>query len=350
MPNLAKLRSAFTLIELLVGMAIIAILMGLLLAAIQRVREAANRSRCTNNLKQLALACHNYASAHECLPPGWLGPIPNERGRQDDWDTFQHVSVFVYLLPYIEQDGVYRQLQVELNPRRTGPAWYLNPTNWVAAQSRIRLLECPSDNIADDTSSWGTGKSWHFWNYDAPLVSDVDDNTNYDGAMLEPESLVVLGRSNYMGVSGLAGRGTSRYWSNYEGIFTNRSETAIDHIVDGTSNTLLLGEGYGGDDHGRRLALPSWIAVGCVPTWGGLPESRPDWLWAAHFNSKHPGVVMFAFADGSVRGLRKGTSWIDYWNWALADLYPDYPADWRVFQELAGMRDGGTRDPSSLEN
>jgi len=88
-----------------------------------------------------------------------------------------------------------------------------------------------------------------------------------------------------------------------------------------------------------------------MPTWGGLPRDGQDPVFPPVFESKHPGIVQFCFADGSVRSLRKGTSHIEHDNWDLANLWPDqYPADWWVVQELAGTRDGGTRDPSSLEN
>jgi prepilin-type N-terminal cleavage/methylation domain-containing protein/prepilin-type processing-associated H-X9-DG protein len=345
-------RVGFTLIELLVVIAIIAVLLGLLLPAVQRVREAANRISCANNLKQLGLACHNYDTTYGRLPPGYLGPIPNEQEYGAAVDQIQHVGLLVYLLPYVEQENLYRQLQINFDPGTLGPAWYTNPTNWQLAQTRIKLFECPSDNIATDSSVFGTVEAFHCYNYSAPIVPNTDDNTNTDGVSLDPSNPTILGRSNYAGCAGLAGKGTSQYWSKYEGIFTNRSQSALARIPDGTSNTLLLGEFDGGRQNGQRMYLPTWMRCGVVPTWEGLPRDGQDPVSPPGFDSKHPGVVQFCFADGSVRVLRKGSSWIDANdNWALANLWPDqYPPDWWVLQELAGIRDGGTRDTSSLMN
>jgi prepilin-type N-terminal cleavage/methylation domain-containing protein len=345
-------RGGFTLIELLVVLAIIAILIGLLLAAVQRVREAANRQSCANNLKQLGLACHSYESAYGRLPPGYLGPIPNEREYGTDQNRFQHVGLFAYLLPYVERENLYRQIRVDFNPRNRGPAWYTDPTNWQAAQGRVTLFECPSDNVALDTATYGTVLAFHCFNYDAPIVPDADDNTDLDVYVLDPSDPTVVGRVNYAGCAGLAGRGTSQYWSKYEGVFSNRSTMSLTGIADGTSNTLLLGEFDGGKEHGQRMYLRSWMGPGVLPTWAGLAADGRDPVSPPLFGGKHPGVVLFCFADGSVRSLRKGTSWIDANdNWALADLWPDrYPADWWVFQELAGMGDRGTRDVSGLVN
>src|SRR5262249_39032108 len=107
----SKSRSAFTLIELLVVIAIIAVLIGLLLPAIQKVREAANRMACSNNLKQIALAAHNYDSTFGSLPPGYLGYkplIPADDTKVPN--SFQNVGVLAYLLPYLELNTIYDQL------------------------------------------------------------------------------------------------------------------------------------------------------------------------------------------------------------------------------------------------
>src|SRR4051795_7846817 len=123
---MARLRSAlrrpaFTLIELLVTLAIISILIGLLLPAVQKVRESASRVHCSSNLKQIVLAAHNYADVHGVLPPGQLGPYPDIGLGVPPFNT-QLVGVLAYLLPYIEQDNTYRLLVRDL------PSDYLKPS------------------------------------------------------------------------------------------------------------------------------------------------------------------------------------------------------------------------------
>jgi prepilin-type N-terminal cleavage/methylation domain-containing protein len=347
---MTRSRRGVTLLEVLVVIAILGVLLGLLLPAVQRVREAANRVQCANNLKQLGLACHNYDGTHGRLPPGYLGPIPNEQLYGPGVDQIQHVGLLVYLLPFLGYDNLYSRLQINFDPERLGPAWYTNATNWQLAQTPIALFTCPSDNIYD-TSRRGTVLAFHTFNLRAPIVPDADDNTWLDAVVLDPSNPTVLGRTYYVGCAGLAGRGTSDYWARYEGVFTNRSQTPLSKITDGTSHTLLLGEIDGGREDGMRQYHGAWMGVGNMPTWAGLPTGTADFQFATQFNSRHLAGVQFCFADGSVHPLKKGTSWIDYWNWALADLWPDrYPADWWLLQELAGMRDGGSRDPSPLVN
>src|SRR5262245_29926307 len=100
-------RSAFTLIELLVVIAIIAVLMALLLPAIQKVREASNRMLCASNLRQIALATHHYHNDHGRLPPGYLGSQP---GVFPHFDQHQMTGMMVFLLPYLEQENLFKQL------------------------------------------------------------------------------------------------------------------------------------------------------------------------------------------------------------------------------------------------
>jgi prepilin-type N-terminal cleavage/methylation domain-containing protein/prepilin-type processing-associated H-X9-DG protein len=349
----------FTLLELLVTIAIIAVLVGLLLPAIQKIREAANRMNCTNNLKQLGLAAHNYESTNGGLPPGYLGPIPNERFYGADAMQWQNVGVLPFLLPYLEQEGIHRQLQVNWDVHGSGPAWYTNAMNWELAQKQIRAFTCPSDNVYDGTCLIGTVEAMHIFNVPAP--GPAADYWAGTGAIMDFVALglsdpTVLGRTNYVGVAGLTGRGTNSTWSRYQGLFTNRSRNRLGRIADGASNTLLFGETLGGPwtvEHygvpgqpGQRVVFLTWMGAGAFPTLGGLRQGDHD---GYDFGSRHAGVVHFCFADGSVRPLRPGNTYLEFFNTTQSLAAPDQlPNDWWVYQELAGMSDGGTRDASAL--
>src|SRR5580692_7530692 len=135
----SRLRSGFTLIELLVVIAIIAVLVGMILPAVQKVREAAASTKCRNNLKQLALAAHNYHDAMDFFPPGIADPGPNGR----------YTSLFVELLPFIEQGTVYNEWNFS-NPSVNfgGPG--------TPAANVIRIMVCPSQIIPQNPVVFGT--------------------------------------------------------------------------------------------------------------------------------------------------------------------------------------------------
>lgn len=378
-------RQGFTLIELLVVIAIIGVLVGLLLPAVQKVRAAANRMACGNNLKQLGVAAHNYQSTFECLPPGYLGPYANESNGSSDGVFASYVGVLAFLLPYAEQDALYRQLDMDrANNRATGYAGY-NPANgrwwdttgsgssasyaananWVAAQYRLKLFQCPS-TPNDAPTLLGVWAANHSWNSNQATASFPGGG--YWGPYLFSGGTqtysnpppATFGRTNYFGVAGTAFRGTHNVagapfsipLSQYEGMLTNRSKNSLGNIPDGTSNTLMFGESLGGRSTGQPLFAYPWIGSNVMETRFGLPATGADSDWR-QYSSLHAGTVLFCFGDGSVRPLRAGGSN----NFtapatgpgAYAYTYPTAPpSEWSVLQQLAGFKDGQAVDPSSI--
>jgi prepilin-type N-terminal cleavage/methylation domain-containing protein/prepilin-type processing-associated H-X9-DG protein len=304
-------RQGFTLIELLVVIAIIAVLIGLLLPAVQKVREAANRSACQNNLKQIALAAHNYASVSKTLPPGLLGPYP-DLGMEltSDLDRFQFVGVLGYLLPYIEQENTYRLMLTGLpsdylDPTKVYTAWWKHDNALAAANTRINTYLCPSDNAYANTDWLGAtifpikfGLSYNI----ELLYFDLTDPEDADARN--------LGRTSYIGCAGLCGHIGIPAYDAYEGLSVNRLTTTLEKLEggDGASNTLMFGEWLMNQETGPRTKAPCWIGAGTLPVgYGTAPvEStavRDGW-WV--FSSRHPGFVQFAYGDGSVRAIKKG--------------------------------------------
>jgi prepilin-type N-terminal cleavage/methylation domain-containing protein len=142
----SQIQTGFTLIELLVVIAIIAVLIGLLLPAIQKVREAAMRTQCQNNLKQIGLAAMNYESGNGKLPPGYLGPLLKENETQTGSNPagVQWVSLLALLLPYLEQNNVFAGIQVKLDLNNLDQNWWRNASTWTVAHTRINTFLCPS--------------------------------------------------------------------------------------------------------------------------------------------------------------------------------------------------------------
>ncbi|HMP17367.1 MAG TPA: DUF1559 domain-containing protein, partial [Gemmatales bacterium] len=191
-----KRRQAFTLIELLVVIAIIALLMALLLPAIQKVREAANKMLCGSNLRQIVLAAHNYHQDYQRLPPGILGvsSTPNVPIAQA-----QFASSLALLLPYFEQDNLFRQfagipgsgLNLSLE---TGDAnWWTRSACYASAQAKIKLFQCPSDDLYGTISS--------IW------LTIFAEQGNFPGFQRYAPGDEQVGRTNYLGAAGLGGSG-----------------------------------------------------------------------------------------------------------------------------------------------
>jgi prepilin-type N-terminal cleavage/methylation domain-containing protein len=292
-------RSAFTLIELLVVITIIGILVALLIPGVQAAREAARRSECSNNLKQLGLAAQNFEGVHTRFPPGYLGPIP--QGTGDKWEG-QWTSCLTYLLAYLELKDVRDRADLDrsshagisvLDVDKLGDPFWERGSAWTTAQARIAGFTCPSD---DAYASENTVFRLHFY------YSPDESLVGYSGAMFDDAAGNALGRANYVGVAGWIGRTGYAAGDRKEGVFSNRSKKGVRDIRDGSSSTLLFGEvtgkyGIGAD---RKHYALSWFGCGAMCTAWGFSEN--DW---GTFASEHPDVVQFCNADGSVRPLAK---------------------------------------------
>ena len=285
MPTTQNSRQpAFTLIELLVVIAIIGILIALLVPAVQKVREAAARTQCQNNLKQIGLACHNFHDGRRFLPPGYLSASPYFDGATDTspgwgWATF--------ILPYLEQENLYRSINLALPIE--------HPANAAAVQQVLPLFLCPSDQT--------------------PPSAFVVPN-----AFGSP--LVWAGPSSYAASCG--GDESETDALTGAGVFYRNSRTRMTDVTDGLSNTIFIGE--------RAWANANGIWAGAVNAgvckrgqYNPCPGNSAAFATAsalvlahAHlnnatsdtdgglddFSSRHIGGSLFLFGDGSVRFVR----------------------------------------------
>jgi prepilin-type N-terminal cleavage/methylation domain-containing protein len=296
-------RQAFTLIELLVVIAIIAILIGLLLPAVQKVREAAARMSCSNNLKQIALSLHNYQSSYGYMPPGFYGPtLPandtngfpgaalNRCGPSSNGPC-QAFGTLPALLPHMEQDNVYRQMVINTDVNASATNWWGVTANWNMAQVKIKSFLCPSD---DQQSSAGTMVAY------VPYGVGTGSGTMTAYFFSNANGGDVLGKTNYISLSGGI-TNTGNGWGPWAGAFTSGSKTKIEGISDGSSNTLVFSEFLGGLNPGAREYSASWMGAGSFPAAWGLNPSPTLWY---QLGSKHSGVLNMAYGDGSIRAVR----------------------------------------------
>ena len=270
-PSLSRgRRRSFTLIELLVVIAIIAILIGLLLPAVQKVREAANRVRCQNNLKQISTSLHNFQSAYNYLPP-MDGPLKSNS------TTGDRGNLYYWLLPFIEQDNLYKLHQ---NPSyayvRAGET---DPGPIVSAE--VKTFLCNSDGLNQPVQMWGGG--WAAGNYAANYLVFADNNTR-----------------------------NTAYNANLAATFN-----------DGTANTIAFAEkisrcqgyallwGHGAWDYNWMPAFQTYISQGPAAKFQVQPTpSQCDRFLAS---SPHTGGMNVGMADGSVRTLAPSISNATWW-------------------------------------
>jgi len=349
-------RRGFTLIELLVVIAIIAVLIALLLPAVQAAREAARRSQCVNNMKQMGIAMHNYHSATGSFPPGCVSTTTdNTASPPDNLSSWTSWSPQAMLLPYLEQNAIYNATNFSWDCCWAGPGDLVNRTSYT---SKIQSFLCPSDGLS------GVGN-----------VASYTANINSYYGSIGTTTTQYPADGNTSGVFKL-------YNSSNKAPATNLAE-----ILDGTSNTVAFGEGLVGDNGKKANYRGNGMSGATGPTgyqmidartnpavitqalqacntfwrsgtltndntglkqyegqvWGlgergftlfnmVVPPNSKDYPWHScrfgagcldcamegssfiNASSNHPGGANFAFADGSVKFIKDSVSMQVYWS------------------------------------
>ncbi len=322
-------KSGFTLIELLVVIAIIAVLIALLLPAVQQAREAARRTQCKNNLKQMALAAFNYESDNKCFPSGSYSATAGFN--PPNWGTYpENFSCFVRMLPYFDQAPVYNGINFN------GASYTAD--NIAICGVNIKALVCPSDLHTNPvqfpttrSGSQGAGlPGWSFNNVTSVFPSPA---TNFSQAF-----------TSYAGNAGTFTFGYSNLMNNsvlqkFNGVIYNDSSVRIADITDGTSNTILFGEHSKNQlfllDPGFAISDGSWQSGRWYDTLfstmypmnvgfgNGITNPSNTTITTSYYQptaagSMHIGGAHFAMADGSVRFISNSIN-----SWSFSALNGD---------------------------
>lgn len=324
--------TGFSLIELLVVIGILGVLIALLLPAIQAARESGRRATCANQLRQIALAAHNFHDAKRHFPYGWAGP--DHLDPVPPWDG-RLTSLFVPLLPFLEEPGLGDELANAIAARADDslPYWH-DRRLWQLGHRQPSVLLCPTDSMHPiervktavhiyyhpGSASETSGKFVPKPDDDRRFRNErpSDNHLNQPGNTPPPDPRIVyhgategyeqdhfgLGRTSYLGSCGRHGI-VGRPADELHGVFYSRSRVSLKQIKDGTTMTLLMGETTGrglSSLHPDQEVRYGFAWLGCGPMW---TARAIDDLGYARFGSFHPGVTQFSSVDGSLRSLSK---------------------------------------------
>ena len=322
-------KKGFTLVELLVVIAIIGILIGMLLPAVQAVREAARRIQCANNIKQVTLAALNYESAYMQFPPGTIAHDPEKSlvNNYPDGNSTgpfgSGVCLIVFLLPYMEQNNINDLIDADRNLDQAptpgfATAFFVQEmddsnTSWLASKSSIPGITCPSSGSDDaeqvmylhqGSTAWVGGNGWD-----------------------------VMGRTSYVGSGGFNFDDPENFEDR--GVYYDRSREGFGTITDGSSNVVAFSEVrpymFPQESNTTRYAY-AWFSTACEiggrfgvnAVWTSsnpISDGRPK----RSFSSLHPGGVNMAYGDGSVS--------------FIAEQIDD-----STFRQICGIADGSIAD------
>lgn len=307
-----KTRVGFTLVELLVVIAIIGILIALLLPAVQAAREAARRSQCSNNLKQLALGLHNYHDVYKCLPTLGINCADGVNKTHPGSATYLNHSGWALALPFFEQKPLYDMINFGVPTGPIGPGsvhtYTVPPQNEAAVSGVLEMFLCPSDTGPD---TFPVGQNYY------SQVNTGPGKSNYELSAYAYYEYYTLGAWAYFG----SDTTTRRF-------FSYNQKTGLRDAIDGTSQSVMVCETtryvWNGNGHawGYRGHVMGGVDIASSWYWYGYPGGRINdwrhvsvpgvevvgrlgsWGWAG---SLHPAGAQFAMGDGSVRLINETT-------------------------------------------